>query len=359
MQLGREVLSWPDRKVSRNHCIIHLQNDGGLCNLSLSVCGRNPVQVQRDDTSVLLVKGEDYKLKTNDVISLLPGVHLYRVVISSAPNNSPQKRKRTGSFEEDPNVTEDDQNNKPKKKKPKHIEIKDITVTNIEEDYQFALRLQNEPSFSEVPQNNSNVKDTKNLEEIDRKLALSLQPRECTLCLDEIEIDFFQALDCGHEFCRDCLEQYFVTAISSKKFPLVCPDQRCKKEVNDLDLRLILKTQELEKYENFSLSLFIEKNGSSYSCCPTANCPYLFFFKLGDYDFNCPKCTKRYCLSCKVDYHSGVTCKDYQKWRVVNGKADELFDKFVYGTKCKQCPGCKKWVKKKRWVRPHHMHLSV
>jgi len=29
-----------------------------------------------------------------------------------------------------------------------------------------------------------------------------------------------------------------------------------------------------------------------------------------------------------------------------NGKADDLFKDFISGTKCKQCPGCKKWVEK-------------
>jgi len=71
-----------------------------------------------------------------------------------------------------------------------------------------------------------------------------------------------------------------------------------------------------------------------------------FFFNSGDHDFRCPKCTKRYCLKCKVEFHKGSTCKEYQQWCVENGQADVLFKEFISGTKCKQCPGCKKWVEK-------------
>jgi len=43
----------------------------------------------------------------------------------------------------------------------------------------------------------------KRIEEADLLLALKLQPRQCVLCLEERDIDFFQNLKmCNHEFCR-------------------------------------------------------------------------------------------------------------------------------------------------------------
>jgi len=102
----------------------------------------------------------------------------------------------------------------------------------------------------------------------------------------------------------------------------------------------------MEEYSNSTLSKFVENHSDTYSCCPTPDCPYLFFFTEGEFDFQCQTCKKRYCLRCQVTYHAGSTCEDYRKWAKENGKAEELFSDFVVGAKFKMCPGCKKWVEK-------------
>ncbi len=48
-----------------------------------------------------------------------------------------------------------------------------------------------------------------------------------------------------------------------------------------------------------------------YSWCPTADCKYVFIIDPGNLDFTCAVCKKRYCLSCKVEYHNGQSCKEY------------------------------------------------
>jgi len=151
---------------------------------------------------------------------------------------------------------------------------------------------------------------------------------------------------CGHEFCRDCLVDYLTMKISEKAIPIPCPFNGCTSNVSESDLHLLIEPKLMEKYEKFMLSNFIETNANDFSCCPTPNCPYLFYYEPGDFDFKCPKCTKRYCLNCKVDYHVKSTCKMYQQWCVQNGQADDLFTNFVRGNKLKQCFKCKKFVQK-------------
>jgi len=58
----------------------------------------------------------------------------------------------------------------------------------------------------------------------------------------------------------------------------------------------------------------------------------MFFYEAGDgVDFGCPQCKKRYCLACKVEYHTGSTCEKYQQWAIENGQADTKFQDFVSG----------------------------
>jgi len=126
-----------------------------------------------------------------------------------------------------------------------------------------------------------------------------------------------------------------------------CPVYPCKQEVVDADLELLLDKISYEMYTNNSLTAVIEKDPALFSCCPTPDCSYVFFKTNNDSsDFGCPVCKKRYCLACKIDYHSGSTCEQYQAWSVANGTADDLFTDFVVGHKFKKCPGCQRWVEK-------------
>jgi len=181
----------------------------------------------------------------------------------------------------------------------------------------------------------------------DRMLALKLQPKQCPVCLDDMDIDFIHVLKCSHEACRDCIKTHITNFINEKSFPILCPMYKCKQEITLEDMELLLDPKMLEKYINNSLASAVQKNPAVFSCCPTPNCEYVFFQTQNDSpDFGCPLCKKRYCLQCKVDYHSGTSCEDYQKWSLENGTADDLFSDFVIGNKYKKCPGCQQWVSK-------------
>jgi len=161
-------------------------------------------------------------------------------------------------------------------------------------------------------------------------------------------VDFLQTLSaCTHEYCRDCLIHYISDKIVTKSFPIVCPNPDCKQEISVYDMELLLDEKMMKKYEEFILSNTIEANPEIYSCCPTADCGYVFVWEKGDSsDFLCLKCQKRYCLTCRADFHVGSTCEQYQAWLKENGQADQLFDNFVKGMKLKKCPKCVRWVEK-------------
>lgn len=182
----------------------------------------------------------------------------------------------------------------------------------------------------------------------DYQIALSFQPRQCPMCLDDVEVDFISVLSqCSHEYCRDCLIHYVTDKITSKSFPINCPLPECKKEIIVYDLEVLLDAKMMAKYDEFAFSNTIEANPETYSCCPTADCGYVFMYEKGDSsDFHCAKCRKRYCLTCRADYHTGSTCEQFQQWQKENGQADQLFEQFAQGMKLKKCPKCNRWVEK-------------
>ena len=79
--------------------------------------------------------------------------------------------------------------------------------------------------------------------------------------------------------------------------------------------------------------------------CLSVNCEYIFCFEVGQSTFTCPLCVKTYCLDCRSQFHTGLTCKEYSKSREVP-EEDEKFYEFAQGARYKQCPRCQYWVEK-------------
>ncbi|EGC40176.1 hypothetical protein DICPUDRAFT_25641 [Dictyostelium purpureum] len=110
---------------------------------------------------------------------------------------------------------------------------------------------------------------------------------------------------------------------------------------------MLIDEELINKYQEYSFQRTIEVNPDLFSFCPTADCGYIFFWEKGDNpDFLCPKCDNRYCFKCRVDYHSSLSCEQYQKWAKENGKGDQLFEKLVEKQNYKKCPKCQRWVEK-------------
>jgi len=188
-------------------------------------------------------------------------------------------------------------------------------------------------------------------EKLDYDLAVTLQPRECTICLEERDADFFHTLSsCQHSFCRDCLGEHLTTKLGERGVDGAapqCPQVDCKAEIPATEMELLVDAALVEKYTESSLQTFIACHGDDYACCPTPDCPYLFFYTKGqDTDFKCPQCGKRYCLQCRVEYHMGANCEEYQRWSLSNGQSDDLFGELVIGQKMKQCARCRNWIQK-------------
>mmetsp|Transcript_15147 Transcript_15147/g.59302 ORF Transcript_15147/g.59302 Transcript_15147/m.59302 type:complete len:435 (+) Transcript_15147:54-1358(+) len=183
----------------------------------------------------------------------------------------------------------------------------------------------------------------------DSFVAGSLQPIECPICIDEVDVDFSHHVDaCGHVYCRDCICHYVTDAITTKRLPIRCPDPRCTAELGPYDVELLVNEELYKKYCDFSLATLVEGN-AEYSCCPTADCKYVFLHQAGDpCRLDCPACKKSYCLDCKADWHTGIDCKAFQAWAAENRQGDELFDAFATGQRYKQCPACGVWVEKKQ-----------
>ena len=164
---------------------------------------------------------------------------------------------------------------------------------------------------------------------------------------------------CEHFFHKSCLISYLKSRIEELWMPLVCPDIACKTEIGDLDLKDLLSAVDYTKYSNFALDAVIDVQ-KDFSWCPTPDCKFAFVYVVsenngrederkeeghGGHELDCPVCKKHYCLRCKVPFHDGMTCEEYQVTHDVD-KLDAAFYEFAQGQKFKQCPHCAYWVER-------------
>ncbi|KAL4491940.1 hypothetical protein ABPG72_008361 [Tetrahymena utriculariae] len=171
------------------------------------------------------------------------------------------------------------------------------------------------------------------------------QSWKCEICLEQMTDQQFWPLQCRHQFHRDCLQQYFNVKIKDRSFPLKCPNESCKQEVDYSDIKEILTKQEFQKYEEFSLNNYIDSNLEELSWCPSAGCKYAFVLEENQTLLICPLCRKKFCLTCKCEFHKNQTCKEYQISNTYDDQ-DKRFEQFVRGQKFKQCINCKMWVER-------------
>jgi len=204
--------------------------------------------------------------------------------------------------------------------------------------------------------------NTKEEEELSKALIAQLQNEEenvrmkakekleeqnsanCAICLDDLYSTTFKPLEgCSHVFHEECMREYLKSKIDEKGFPILCPELECKSEIRLNDVADFMDETYKEKFESFSFKSYLEKNADEVSCCPTADCPFAFVKEDDQNQLQCPVCKKHYCLNCRVEWHKGMTCKEFE----VSNKRDEndvKFEKFIKGQKYKQCPKCGFWV---------------
>ena len=192
------------------------------------------------------------------------------------------------------------------------------------------------------------------------KEAAQFQTFRCQICLDTFteELDVIPLELCEHLFHTECMSHYLETQIASGSIPSRCPHTDCAHEVGDSDVREILTEELYQKYSAMALSRAIEQT-KDISWCPTPDCKYAFVYKqanettpgcetddASDKDqLKCPICAVHYCLACRVVYHEGQSCEEYQSVAKLDENDVQFLD-YVRGSKFKQCPHCNFWVER-------------
>ena len=148
-------------------------------------------------------------------------------------------------------------------------------------------------------------------------------------------------VNCMHVFHKECISLSIKAKIKNNELEILCPMDDCLKKLSVEDMHTFLDKSLITKYYELTFKEYVSLNHKDTSWCPTPNCNAVFMFLNNTNYYECPACKIEYCLKCRVQFHTGLTCQQFKDKGV-----DKSFEEFVKGAKFKQCPQCNYWVEK-------------
>eukprot|EP00456_Euglypha_rotunda_P060449 TRINITY_DN5059_c0_g1_i7.p1 TRINITY_DN5059_c0_g1~~TRINITY_DN5059_c0_g1_i7.p1 ORF type:complete len:556 (+),score=66.98 TRINITY_DN5059_c0_g1_i7:135-1802(+) len=167
----------------------------------------------------------------------------------------------------------------------------------------------------------------------------------CEICFSyELRPKGFQLRTCGHQFCKECLKEYFQSKISDGQVYLRCfanlnidgKTIPCDTKMAEDDLLANVDDATREKYARFKANV---DNPHTRQCSKCNNS------QQGDPDkpiITCSKCGWNYCYT-HGDQHVDSSCAEYER----KHRAENLKNRALISKISKPCPKCKSPIQKR------------
>ncbi|CAF2256364.1 unnamed protein product [Rotaria magnacalcarata] len=135
---------------------------------------------------------------------------------------------------------------------------------------------------------------------------------ECQICY-ELPNYFLQA--CGHAFCSNCLKMQlstkFDTTLTNQSLNIKCMISTCDSPLLLRDIKTIIDPKNIPRLARASLDAYLKTDKDIQQCMGT-DCKQVYRKSQHPQSYFCDACLKTYCVKCKVEYHLGATCDQYQ-----------------------------------------------
>lgn len=172
----------------------------------------------------------------------------------------------------------------------------------------------------------------------------------CTICMeDKSAEEIFQNPSCSqsHYFCNECIESHVAVKIQENISQVKCPDPECKGVLEPHMCRSIISEDLFDRWGNALCENSVPVSRRLY--CPYKNCSALVLINDGDEEVpitvsRCPHCDRLLCAKCKVPWHEGKDCKEFQ--RTEQARGDQRVIQLAVTQNWKRCPNCKYYVEK-------------
>ncbi|KAJ1276817.1 hypothetical protein BS78_05G244600 [Paspalum vaginatum] len=173
----------------------------------------------------------------------------------------------------------------------------------------------------------------------------------CKICLEHVlPADAHRASrSCAHAFCTACLDRHIIVKNQDGVSDVMCPGEDCG---SVLDPELCQGIISRETFEGWSVALCksMVLRDSNVCYCPFKDCSEMMVDDHGGEvvtESECPVCRRLFCARCRVPWHAGITCAEYEQLAPGDrGKEDLVALEMAKGKKWRSCHRCKFWVER-------------
>ncbi|XP_009136011.1 probable E3 ubiquitin-protein ligase RNF217 [Brassica rapa] len=236
--------------------------------------------------------------------------------------------------------------------------------------YARNLHLQEALSSSLV----SSIAETNHYPQLHRRMASPIKQKEpekktekkpaepsrwlCMICMDEKSpSDIFRGTtSCTHYYCTECTVRYVMTKIEGNIAMIKCPDVDCTRLLEPYTCRNIIPGDLFERWDKALCESLIVSSEKVY--CPFEDCSAMMVVDDDDdqgdevTETECPSCHRLFCAQCKVTWHAGIGCEEFQrggntkKKKKSSDEEDAMLIQMANKKHWRRCPSCKFYVEK-------------
>ncbi|KAG8050183.1 hypothetical protein GUJ93_ZPchr0009g1346 [Zizania palustris] len=171
----------------------------------------------------------------------------------------------------------------------------------------------------------------------------------CTICMETVDAKArFAMAGCTHAFCVSCTSQYIAAKVEENVLSIGCPVHGCK-DGSPLHPEACRDVIPPRLFQRWGDALCDSALSALKFYCPFKDCSALLVDdgETEIKDAECPHCCRMFCAQCKVPWHDGATCEEYQRLgKDERGREDLLLRKVAKESKWQRCPNCKMYVER-------------
>ncbi|XP_059635958.1 probable E3 ubiquitin-protein ligase ARI3 [Cornus florida] len=184
----------------------------------------------------------------------------------------------------------------------------------------------------------------------------------CEICVEPKSFnESFRIMGCSHSYCSDCMIKYVASKLQENITLIGCPVSGCEGLLEPEHCRPILPPEVFDRWGSALCEAVIL--GSEKFYCPFKDCSALLIDDPENGEViiqsECPYCHRLFCAQCKVAWHLGIECADFQKLnKNEREREDIMLMQLAKNKKWIRCPKCRFYVERSegclfmlcRWV---------
>ena len=170
----------------------------------------------------------------------------------------------------------------------------------------------------------------------------------CEICVEpKSGNQSFKIKGCSHVYCSECMARYVGSKLQENVTRIGCPVPDCNGSLEPDYCRSILPQEVFDRWGMALCEALIL--GSEKFYCPYKDCSMMMINDGKEVvkESECPSCCRMFCAQCKVPWHVGIECAEFQKLnKDEREQEDIMLMNLAQEKRWKRCPNCNFYVER-------------